>query len=211
MVERRDPVKEKEDLMNLAMGNRNVIIGLVVIMVYLSMTFFIERTSALHRFHDKAAAAVVDTKGSSNLLDHQVVDMKRGPAYRTGGIYFTNYYPASYVRVPNSFRDAGNSMRLFAWMFALFNIAIGLIVGLQAQADRRLREWASWLAVVGVVLYPIRDVVAFWGRWLNPEFSLGAIGPVVYPIKWIGGIAMFVALLLALVVFVQGTRQGAGK
>ena len=197
--------------MNLAMGNRNVIVGLVVIMAYLSMTFSIERTSALHRFHDKAAAAVVDTKGSSNLLDHQVVDMKRGPAYRTGGIYFTNYYPASYVRVPNSFRDAGNGMRLFGWMFALFNIAIGLIVGIQAQADRRLREWASWLAVVGVVLYPLRDLVAFWGRWLNPEFSLGAIGPVVYPVKWVGGIAMFAALLLSLVVFVQGTRQAAAK
>jgi hypothetical protein len=154
---------------------------------------------------------VVDTKGSSNLLDHQVVDIKRGPAYRTGGIYFTNYYPASYVRVPNAFRDAGNGMRLFAWMFALFNIAIGLIVGIQAQANRRLREWASWLAVVGVVLYPIRDLVAFWGRWLNPEFSLGGIGPVVYPIKWIGGIAMFAALLLSLVVFVQGTRQAAAK
>jgi hypothetical protein len=44
---------------------------------------------------------------------------------------------------------------------------------------------------------------------LNPEFSLGAIGPVVYPIKWIGGVAMFVALLLALIAFVQGARQAA--
>jgi hypothetical protein len=195
--------------MDLAAGNKNVVVGLVVIMVYLSMTFFIERTAALHQFHEKAAAALVDTKGSSNLLDHQVIDMKRGPAYRTGGIYFKNYYPASYVRVPNSARDAGYNMRLYAWMFALFNIAIGIIVGLQTEAGRRLRAWASWLAVAGVVLFPIRDLVAFWGRWANPEFSLGALGPWVYPLKWIGGTAMFLALILSLIVFVQGMRRAA--
>ena len=33
--------------MNLSMGNKNVVIGLVVMMLYLSMTFFIERTAAL--------------------------------------------------------------------------------------------------------------------------------------------------------------------
>ncbi len=195
--------------MNLAMGNKNVVVGLVVIMVYLSMTFFIERTAALLAFHEKAAAAVVDTKGSSNLLDHQVVDFKRGPAYRTAGIYFTNYSPASYVRVPNSSRDAGYNMRLYAWMFALFNVAIGLIVGLQTQASRPIREWASWLAVVGVVFYPIRDAVYFWGRWFNPHFAPGGPGPVLYPIMWTAGTAMFLALLLSLVVFVQGARQAA--
>jgi hypothetical protein len=63
------------------------------------------------------------------------------------------------------------------------------------------------LAVVGVVLYPIRDAVYFWGRWLNPNFSPGVPGPVLYPIMWIGGTAMFLSLLLALVVFVQGARQ----
>jgi hypothetical protein len=56
LIGRRDPVKEKEDVMNLAMGNRNVIVGLGAIMAYLSMTLFIERTSALHRCHHKAAA-----------------------------------------------------------------------------------------------------------------------------------------------------------
>ena len=197
--------------MNLTLGNKNVVIGLIVMMVYLSMTFFIERTSALHRFHDKAAAAVVDTKGSSNMQDHQVVDFKRGPAYRVAGIFFTNYNPASYIRVPNSSREAGYNMRLYAWMFALFNIAIGVLVGIQTQASRTLRDWASWLAAIGVVLYPIRDTVYFWGRWLNPDFSPHAPGYVLYPIMWIAGSAMFLALLFSLLVFIQGVRQAALK
>jgi hypothetical protein len=197
--------------MNLTVGNKNVVIGLAVLILYLSMSFFIERTSALHQFHEKAAAAVVDTKNSSNLIDHQVVDIKRGPAYRTGGIYFTNYYPASYVRVPSSARDAGYNMRWYAWMFALINIAIGLIVGIQNLASARLRAWASWLAIVGIVLYPLRDTVSFWGRFLDPRFSAGAAGPVLYPLMWIGGTAMGLALLLSLIVFVQGARQAAVK
>jgi hypothetical protein len=190
--------------MNLSMGNKNVVVGLVVIMLYLAMSFFIERTAALHAFHSKAAAVVVDTKGTADLLDDQVTEIRRGPAYRTGGIYFTNFYPASYVPVPNSFRDAGYGMRMYAWLFALFGIAVGFIVGVQDQASRALRSWASWLGIIGVVLYPVRDTVAFWGRWFNPSFSLGALGPIVYPIKWMGGTAMFLSLLLALVVFVQG-------
>jgi hypothetical protein len=197
--------------MNLSMGNKNVVVGLVVMMVYLSMTFFIERTAALLPFHEKAAAAVIDTKGSSNLLDHQVVDFKRGPAYRTGGIYFTNYSAASYVRVPNSSRDAGYNMRLYAWIFALFNIAIGVIVGIQTQASLSLRAAASWLAVIGVVLYPVRDAVYFWGRWFNPHFAPGVPGPVLYPIMWTAGTAMFLALLFSLVVFIQGARQANAK
>jgi hypothetical protein len=197
--------------MNLSRGNKNVVLGLVVMMVYMSMTFFIERTAALLAFHDKAAAVVMDTKGSPDLLTHQVVDVKRGSAYRTGGIYFTNYYPASYVRVPNSSRDAGYNMRLYAWVFALFGITVGMIVGLQTQASRGLRSAASWLAVIGVVLYPIRDAVYFWGRWLNPNFSPGVPGPVLYPIMWIGGIAMFLSLLFTLVVFVQGAQRAAAK
>ncbi len=36
--------------MDLSMGNKNVVIGLAVMMVYLSMTFFIERTAALLAF-----------------------------------------------------------------------------------------------------------------------------------------------------------------
>jgi hypothetical protein len=83
----------KEDSMNLTVGNKNVVIGLIVLMVYLSMTFFIERTAALHGFHVKAAAAVLETKNSPNLLDHQITEARKGPAYRVGGIYFTNYYP----------------------------------------------------------------------------------------------------------------------
>jgi hypothetical protein len=197
--------------MNLTIGNKNVVVGLLVIMVCLSMSFFIERTSALHAFHEKAAAAALRTRGSANLVDHQVVDMKRGPAYQIGGIYFTNYYPASYVRVPNSFRDAGYNMRLYAWMFALFNIMIGFIVGLQTQTSRWLRAWASWLALMAVLLYPIRDTVYFWGRWLKPNFSAGMVGPLLYLILWIGGAAMFFALLLSLIVFVQGTRQATTK
>ena len=197
--------------MNLSVGNKNVVVGLVVIMLFLSMTFFIERTAALHAFHDKAAAVVVDSKGSSDMLKHEITDMKRGPAYRTGGIYFLNYYPNSYVRVPNSAKDAAYNMRLYAWMFALFNIAIGIIVGLQTKASSGLRAAASWLAVVGVILYPIRDGVYFWGKWLNPNFNYGGPGPVLYPLMWLGGSAMFLALLLALVVFVQGAKLATAK
>lgn len=197
--------------MNLSIGNKNVVLGLIVIMLYLSMTFFIERTSAVHAFHSKAAAAVLDTKGSSNLLDHQVVDFKKGPAYRTGGIYFTNYYPASYIPVPNSYKDTAYKMRFYAWMSALFGIAVGVIVGLQTQASMALRSWASWLAVIGVILFPVRDTVGFWGRWFSPDYGFGPLGPIVYPIKWIGGAAIFFALLFALIVFVQGAQRAAGK
>jgi hypothetical protein len=193
------------------MGNKNVVLGLIVIMLYLLMAFFIERTSSLHGFHSKAAAAVLDTKGSANLLDHQVVDVKRGPAYRTGGIYFTNYYPASYIPVPNASKDAAYNMRFYAWMSALFGIAVGVIVGLQTKASLALRAWASWLAVAGVVLFPVRDTVGFWGRRFNPNYSFGAIGPIVYPIKWTGGAAVFFSLLLALIVFVQGAQRAAAK
>jgi hypothetical protein len=91
------------------------------------------------------------------------------------------------------------------------HIAIGLIVGIQTAASRTLRAWASWLAVTGVVLYPIRDAVYFWGRWLNPNFSPHAPGYVLYPIMWVAGSAMFLALLCALLVFVQGARQAAAK
>jgi len=197
--------------MNLSIGNKNVVIGLVVLMLYLAMSFFIERTAAMHQFQEKAAAVVVDTKGSSNLLDHQVVDVKRGPAYRKGGIFFTNLYPASYVRVPNSGREAGYNMRWYAWWFALFNIVVGIIVGIQKQASPRLRAWASWLGIVGVVLFPLRDTVNFWGRFLNPQFSAGSITPVLYLLMIAGGTAIGFALLLSLVVFVQGARQATAK
>jgi len=202
-------LNKQEDAMTLEMGNKNVVVGLLAVMLYLSMSFFIERTSALHQFHEKAAAAVVDTKGSADLLDDQVVDMKRGPAYRTGGLYFTNHYPNSYLRVFNSGRDAAYNMRWYAWWFALFNIAIGVIVGVQREACPKLRAAASWLALTGLVLFPLRDTLGFWGRYLNPQYSAGAMGPVLYPLMWIGGTAMFLALLMALVAFVQGARKAA--
>lgn len=186
------------------MGNKNVVIGLLVMMVYLSMSLPIERTAALHGFHTKAAAVVVDSKNTPDLLDDQVVDVRKGPAYRVGGIYFTNYYPASYVAVPNSFKDAGYNMRLYAWVLALFGMVTGVIVGIQTQASPGLRSAASWLAALGVVLYPVRDAVYFWGRWLNPNFSPGPVGPYLYPILWVACGAIFLGALFTLVVFVQG-------
>jgi hypothetical protein len=201
----------EEDAMNFEMGNKNVVAGFLVLMVFLSMSFFIERTSALHQFHEKASAAVVDAKGTADLLDDHVSDMKRGPAYRTVGIYFTNHYPNSYVRVFNTSRDAAYNMRWYAWWFALFNIAIGLIVGIQRPAGVKLRAGASWLALLGLVLYLLRDTIGFWGRYLDPKYSPGTLGPVLYPLMWIGGAALFLALLFSIVVFVQGTRQTAAR
>jgi hypothetical protein len=195
--------------MNLTIGNKNVVIGLVVILLFLSMSLQIERTASQHAFQAKAAAAVIDTKNSPNLLDHQVTDFRRGPAYRTGGIYYTNYYAASYVPVPNNFYFTAYNMRLYAWLFALFGIAVGFIVGIQTRASLALRQWASWLAVAAVILYPIRDVYFFWGRWMNPSFSGGWVSQVVYPLKNLGGLVMGLALLLTLVVFVQGARETA--
>ncbi len=195
--------------MDLSMGNKNVVLGLIVILLFLAMSIHIERTASQHAFQSKAAAAVVDTKNSANLLDHQITDFRRGPAYRTGGIYFTNYYAASYVPVPNNFYFTAYNMRLYAWLFALFGIAVGILVGLQTQASLALRQWASWLAVAGVVLYPIRDLYFFWGRWMDPNFSGGWVSQIVYPLKNLGALAMGLALLLTLAVFLQGSKRAA--
>jgi hypothetical protein len=198
--------------MNLSMGNKNVVIGLVVIILFLAMSVHIERTASQHAFQSKAAAAVVDTKNNSpNLLEHQITDVRKGPAYRTGGIYFTNYYAASYVPVPNNYYFTAYNMRLNAWLFALFGMAVGFIVGVQTQASLGLRQWASWLAAAGVILYPIRDVYFFWGRWMSPDFSGGWVSQVVYPMRVLGGVAMGLSLLLALIVFVKGARAGAAS
>lgn len=197
--------------MNLSMGNKNVVIGLAVIVMFLAMSVHIERTASQHAFHSKAAAAVVDTKNNSpNLLEHQITDVRKGPAYRTGGIYFTNYYAASYVPVPNNFYFTAYNMRLNAWIFALLGIAVGFIVGVQTSASANLRRWASWLAVAAVFLYPIRDLYFFWGRWMNESFSGGWVSQIVYPMKFLGGTAMGLALLLTLIVFVQGARRAQG-
>ena len=146
-----------------------------------------------------------------DLLDDQITDVRKGPAYRTGGIYFTNYYAASYTPVPNNFYFTAYNMRLYAWMFALFGIAVGFIVGVQTQASLALRQWASWLAAAAVVLYPIRDVYFFWGRWMSPDFSGGWVSQVVYPLKFVGGTAMGLALLLSLDRLRAGNRQGTGR
>jgi hypothetical protein len=194
--------------MDLSMGNKNVVLGLLVIVLFLTMSVHIERTASQHGFHAKAAAAVVDTKNNSpNLLEHQIADVRKGPAYRTGGIYFTNYYAASYIPVPNNYYFTAYNMRLNAWIFALLGIAVGVIVGLQRQASLALRQWASWLAVAAVILYPIRDVYFFWGRWMDQNFSGGWVSQVVYPMKFLGGTAMGLALLCALIVFVQGANK----
>jgi len=193
--------------MNLSMGNKNVVLGLLVIVLFLTMSVHIERSASQHGFHAKAAAAVVDTKNTPDLLDDQVTDVRKGPAYRTGGIYFTNYYAASYVPVPNNYYFTAYNMRLNAWLFALLGIAVGFIVGVQRQASLALRQWASWLAVAAVILYPIRDVYFFWGRWMDQNFSGGWVSQVVYPMKFVGGATMGLALLFALIVFVQGAKN----
>jgi hypothetical protein len=191
--------------MDLSMGNKNVVLGLIVIILFLTMSVHIERTASQHGFHAKAAAAVVDTKNNSpNLLEHQITDVRKGPAYRTGGIYFTNYYAASYTPVPNNFYFTAYNMRLYAWIFAILGIVVGFIVGVQTQASTALRQWASRLAVLAAILYPIRDVYFFWGRWMSESFSGGWVSQVVYPMKFLGGTAMGLALLLALIVFQQG-------
>jgi hypothetical protein len=197
--------------MNLSMGNKNVVLGLAVIIVFLTMSVHIERTASQHGFHAKAAAVTVDTKNTPDLLDDQIADIRKGPAYRTGGIYFTNHYAASYTPVPNNFYFTAYNMRLYAWMFALFGIAVGFIVGVQTQASLALRHWASWLAVAAVVLYPIRDVYFFWGRWMSQSFSGGWVSQVVYPLKFVGGTAMGLALLLALIVFLQGANKAGDE
>jgi hypothetical protein len=197
--------------MNLSMGNKNVVLGLVVIILFLTMSVHIERTGSQHGFHSKAAAVTVDTKNTPDLLDDQITDVRKGPAYRTGGIYFTNYYAASYTPVPNSFYFTAYNMRLYAWIFALLGITVGFIVGVQTQASAALRQWASWLAILAVILYPIRDVYFFWGRWMSQEFSGGWVSQVVYPLKFLGGTAMGLALLLALVVFVQGAKRASPR
>ena len=193
--------------MDLSMGNKNVVLGLLVIILFLTMSVHIERTASQHGFQSKAAAAVVDTKNTPDLLDDQITDVRKGPAYRTGGIYFTNYYAASYVPGPNNYSFTAYNMRLNAWIFALVGIAVGFIVGVQRQASLALRQWASWLAVLAVILYPIRDVYFFWGRWMSQTFSGGWVSQVVYPMKFLGGTCMGVALLFALIVFVQGAKN----
>ena len=195
-----------ENKMNFNIGNKNIILGLILFLVYLSTSFFIERTSALHGFHSKAASVKVDTKGTEDLLDDEIELVDKGLAYRKGGIYFDNRYPLSYVPVPNFFRDAGINMRLYGWIFSLFCIITGILVGLAEKANGKLRSSASILTFIGTLLYPIRDGVYFWGKWNNPDFSPMAVGPFIYPLVIFSGVCMFVGILLTLVVFIHGTK-----
>ena len=95
------------------------------------------------------------------------------------------------------------------------NVVIGLVVILlfltmSVHIERTASQHAfQSTAVAAVVLYPIRDVYFFWGRWMSPAFSGGWVSQVVYPLKNLGGAAMGLALLLALVVFLQGAKRAS--
>lgn len=192
--------------MNLKYGNKNIIAGGIAIALALPLTFFIERAGAKHAFHDKAAQAVIEAKNTAQLEDDVVIDTKRGPAYRVGGLYFKNYYPDSYVRVFNFYREAGLNARLFLIVFGFLNILIGIAVGMKSGAPKPLRRWTSILALVGF-LFVLRDFIFFWGRYANPEFSaMGAAG-LLYPLMITGGSAMFIAVVLSLTIFRQGVEN----
>lgn len=192
--------------MDLKYGNKNVICGIVAILLALPLTFFIERAGAKHQFHDKAAQALIDAKNTPQFDDDQVTDIKKGPAYRMGGLYFNNVYPDSYVRVFNFYREAGQNLRLFLMMFGLLNILIGVVVGLKSGAGKSLRKTASVFALVGF-LFVLRDFVFFTGKYLNPEFTPMSSAPILYPLMIVGGVAMFVAGVLSLLIFVRGIRN----
>lgn len=192
--------------MNLKYGNKNVISGIVAILTTLPLTFFIERAGAKHQFHDKAAQVVIDGKNTPQFEDDQVTDIKKGPAYRIGGLYFNNVYPDSYVRVFNFYREAGLNARLFLWVFGFLNILVGIVVGLKSGAGKPLRKTASIFALVGF-LFVVRDLVFFCGKYLNADFTPLSSAPVLYPLFVAGGAAMFVAGILSLAIFVRGIKN----
>jgi len=104
--------------------------------------------------------------------------MKRGPAYRTGGIYFTNHYPNVCTRIQLRTRRRLH-MRWYAWWFALFNIAVGAIVGIQKAATRRCARGILACADRPWCYYPLRGHARLLGRYLGPKYSAGALGPVM--------------------------------
>lgn len=192
--------------MDLKYGNKNIVAGIVAILIALPLTFFIERAGAKHQFHDKAAQAVIDTKNTPQFDDDQVSEIKKGPAYRMGGLYFNNVYPDAYVRVFNFYRESGLNMRLFLIVFGLLNILAGIVVGLKSGAGKAMRKTASVFALVGL-LFVLRDSVFFIGRYVNPEFSPMSSAPILYPLMIAGGTAMFVAGILSLVIFLRGVKN----
>jgi hypothetical protein len=46
---------------------------------------------------------------------------------------------------------------------------------------------------------------------MNESFSGGWVSQVVYPMKFLGGTAMGLALLMTLIVFVQGANRAEGR
>jgi hypothetical protein len=192
--------------MDLKYGNKNILAGGIAILLALPMTFFIERTGAGHAFHDKAAQAVIDTKNTPQLEDDVVTEAKRGPAYRVGGLYYKNYYPDSYIRVFNFYREAGQNIRLFLIVFGFLNILIGIVVGLKSGAGKPVRKTTSILALVGF-LFVLRDFVFFWGRYGDADFSPMGSATLLYPIMIIGALAMFLAIILSLVIFRRGIEN----
>ncbi len=192
--------------MDLKYGNKNILAGGIALLLALPMTFFIERAGANHGFHDKAAQAVIDTKNTVQLEDDLVTEAKRGPAYRVGGLYYKNYYPDSYVRVFNFYREAGQNTRLFLIVFGFLNILIGIAVGLKSGAGKSLRKTTSILALVGF-LFVLRDFVFFWGRYGDADFSPMGSAPLLYPIMIIGALAMFLAILFSLIIFRRGIQN----
>lgn len=189
--------------MDFRYGNKNIIAGGVALLLALPLTFFAERAGAMHQFHDKAAQAAIDTKNTPQPEDDQVTDIRKGAAYRVGGLYYKNYYPDAYVRVFNFYREAGQNARLFLWVFGFLNILVGVIAGLKLGAGKALRRWASNFALVGF-LFVLRDLVFFFGKYTNPEFSPAGSAPILYPLMIAGALAMATAIVLSLVIFVRG-------
>lgn len=186
--------------MDFKYGNKNIIAGGIAVLLALPMTFFVERAGANHAFHDKAAQAVVETKNTPQLEDDVVTEIKRGPAYRVGGLYYKNYYPDAYVRVFNFYREAGQNTRLFLIVFGFLNILIGIVVGYKSGAGKSIRKAASVLALVGF-LFILRDFVFFWGRYNGAEFSPMGSAPLLYPLMIAGAMSMMLAIIFSLVIF----------
>jgi hypothetical protein len=85
-------------------------------------------------------------------------------------------------------------------------IGLSLAVGLKSGAAKPLRKAASILALVGF-LFILRDFIFFWARYANPNFSPMGAAPLLYPLMITGGVAMFFAIILSLMIFRQGVEN----
>ena len=90
------------------------------------------------------------------------------------------------------------------------SIFSALLTAFNLLMHPKLLLLALWPMLASVVVW-VGAALFFWGRWADPNFSAGWIAPFVYPLKWLGGAAMFLALLLALIVFIQGTQHATAK